>query len=71
VPASGDGPSLHVRVGTSLAETERRLILATLRELNGDKKRAAEILVISVKTIYNRLNVYEAAESLVPDTGEE
>jgi len=71
VPASGDGPSLHVRVGTSLAETERRLILATLREVNGDKKRAAEILGISVKTIYNRLNVYEAAESLVPDTGEE
>jgi len=70
VPATSDGPSLSVRVGTSLAEAERRLILATLREVDGDKKRAAEILGISVKTIYNRLNVYEAAESLVPDAAE-
>jgi DNA-binding NtrC family response regulator len=38
--------------------------------VNGDKKRAAEILGISVKTIYNRLNVYEAAETLVPDAAE-
>jgi DNA-binding NtrC family response regulator len=70
VPVSTDGPALSVRVGSSLADAERRLILATLREVDGDKKRAAEILGISVKTIYNRLNVYEAAESLVPDAAD-
>ena len=48
-------------VGSSIADVERRLILATLEELDGDKKRAAELLGISLKTLYNRLNVYEAA----------
>ena len=41
---------------------ERRLILATLEELDCDKKRAAQVLGISLKTLYNRLNVYEAAQ---------
>lgn len=60
--AEGDsGASLTVPIGASIEEVERRLILATLDLLEGDKKRAAEILGISVKTLYNRLNVYEAA----------
>ncbi len=54
------GSLLQVRVGTSIEEIERRLILATLEELEGDKKRAAEVLGISLKTLYNRLNVYDA-----------
>jgi DNA-binding NtrC family response regulator len=41
-------------------EAERRLILATLEHCAGDKKKAAEILKISLKTLYNRLNVYKA-----------
>jgi DNA-binding NtrC family response regulator len=53
--------TLQVRVGSSVADVERRLILATLHELDGDKKRAAKALGISLKTLYNRLNVYEAA----------
>jgi DNA-binding NtrC family response regulator len=52
------GPVLHVKVGTSIAEADRRLILATLDQLNGDKKRAAEVLRISLKTLYNRLGAY-------------
>jgi len=55
--------ALQVRVGSSIADVERRLILATLEELGGDKKRAAEVLGISLKTLYNRLNVYEAAQA--------
>jgi DNA-binding NtrC family response regulator len=55
------GSMLQIRVGSSLEEIERRLILATLHELSGDKKRAADILGISLKTLYNRLNLYEAA----------
>jgi DNA-binding NtrC family response regulator len=54
--------TLQVRVGSSIADVERRLILATLEELEGDKKRAASVLGISLKTLYNRLNVYEAAD---------
>ncbi len=54
------GSTLEVRVGSSIQDVERRLILATIHELEGDKKRAADILGISLKTLYNRLNVYEA-----------
>jgi two-component system, NtrC family, response regulator AtoC len=52
--------SLSVRVGMSIAEAERRLILATLEGCAGDKKQAAETLKISLKTLYNRLNEYKA-----------
>jgi DNA-binding NtrC family response regulator len=54
------GSSLNVKVGTSLGEAERRLILATLEDCEGDKKKAAEVLGISLKTLYNRLNLYAA-----------
>jgi two-component system response regulator AtoC len=54
------GPSLHLKVGVSLAEADRRLVLATLNECKGDKRRAAEILGISLKTLYNRLKEYQA-----------
>jgi len=44
--------------GGSLEESERRLIFATLERYGGDKKKAAEILGISLKTLYNRLHLY-------------
>ena len=53
------GPSLHIKVGISLDEAERRLILATLNECAGDKRRAAEVLGVSLKTLYNRLKAYQ------------
>jgi len=53
--------SLDVKVGTSLDEAERRLILATLEDCSGDKKKTADILGISLKTLYNRLNEYKSA----------
>jgi two-component system, NtrC family, response regulator AtoC len=52
---------LRVPVGSSISEVERRLILSTLEQLHGDKKRAAEILGISLKTLYTRLAVYSAS----------
>jgi two-component system response regulator AtoC len=55
VPAS----SLVMQVGTPIAEMERRLILATLDQCEGDKKKAADVLKISLKTLYNRLNEYK------------
>jgi DNA-binding NtrC family response regulator len=45
-------------VGRSLEESERQLILATLAQCGGDKKKAARILGISLKTLYNRLHLY-------------
>ena len=48
--------------GTALAEVERRMIAATLTRFAGDKKRTAEALGISLKTLYNRLREYGYAE---------
>ena len=49
-----------IRVGMSLSEIERYFILATLEKYSGDKRKAAEVLGISLKTMYNRLNNYAA-----------
>lgn len=49
---------VRIPVGSSLADAERELILATLEECRGNKTRAAAILGISLKTLYNRLNDY-------------
>ena len=59
--ASGDASSpssLSLKVGMSLAEAERRMIIATLDQCDADKKKAAVILGISLKTLYTRLNEY-------------
>jgi two-component system, NtrC family, response regulator AtoC len=60
--AIAEDAALHVRVGTPLEDIERRMILATLESLDGNKRRTAELLGISLKTLYNRLSVYQAME---------
>jgi two-component system, NtrC family, response regulator AtoC len=52
------GLTLAIPVGTSLADVDRKLIYATLELCGGVKKRAADILGISLKTLYNRLEEY-------------
>jgi len=60
--AIADGSCLRFSIGTSLAAMERETIFATLEHCNGNKRRAAEVLGVSLKTLYNRLAEY-AAES--------
>ena len=55
-----------VPVGTSLAESERSLICATLDRCGGNKTRAAEVLGVSLKTLYNRLHEYGTTFSRQP-----
>jgi DNA-binding NtrC family response regulator len=57
------GSPLTGRVGASIADVERTLILSTLEFTNGDKPAAAKILGISLKTLYSRLSLYRAAAS--------
>jgi len=52
--------SLTMAVGTPLADAERRLILAALDQFDGDKKKVASALRISVATLYTRLSEYKA-----------
>jgi two-component system response regulator AtoC len=57
---SSDTPSvIRLCVGTTLQEAERRLIESTLAEC-GNRRKAAEVLGISIKTLYNRLAEYRA-----------
>lgn len=51
-----------IRVGKTVEEVERELIETTLEHFDGDKKQAADILGISLKTLYNRLNSYGNVE---------
>jgi DNA-binding NtrC family response regulator len=53
-----DRSSVHIPVGTTVAEAERRLILTTLAHYDGNKVKTAEVLAISLKTLYNRLHEY-------------
>lgn len=65
-PRSDDGTTITIRVGTPLEEVERRVTMATLAYCGHVKRKAAEILGVSLKTLYNRLEVYggrEAAEA--------
>jgi len=50
---------LDFPIGATLDDVERQLIFATLAHFEGDKRRAAKSLGVSLKTIYNRLKRYE------------
>lgn len=54
----GDSKSVGITVGKTVEDVERELIESTLQHLAGDKKKAAEMLGVSLKTLYNRLNSY-------------
>jgi two-component system response regulator AtoC len=59
-----DGERLQFAVGTSLAVMERHTIFATLEHCGGNKKRAAEVLGVSLKTLYNRLTEYGSEQRI-------
>jgi DNA-binding NtrC family response regulator len=53
-----DGERLEIRVGSRIYDMERSLIEATLDYFKGNKRRAADALGCSLKTLYNKLNTY-------------
>ena len=59
---AGAGRSLHFQVGASISDVEHRLIVATLDAYAGNKRKTAEVLGVSLKTLYNRLNTYRVSE---------
>jgi DNA-binding NtrC family response regulator len=59
---TGTGETLVLPLGISIADAERALILATLRHCRHQKERTAAVLGVSLKTLYNRLKQYAAAE---------
>jgi two-component system, NtrC family, response regulator AtoC len=57
--AAGAASGVRTPIGSSLADSERLLILATLEHAGGDKKKAASILKVGLNTLYNRLREYK------------
>jgi DNA-binding NtrC family response regulator len=58
--SAADARAAGLPVGQPLREVERQLILKTLEMAGGNRVRAAEILGISPKTLYNKLGRYHA-----------
>ncbi len=58
-----DSAEIHIPLGTSLDESERRIIQRTLAAQNNNKTRAAEVLGISLKTLHNKLSRYRQDEA--------
>ncbi|MBI5083973.1 MAG: sigma-54-dependent Fis family transcriptional regulator [Acidobacteria bacterium] len=63
-PADGDGTGdVRLRIGATIDEAERALIEATMRHTSNNRTRAAAILGISQKTLFNKLRDYGAADA--------
>ncbi len=58
LPAGAETMTIHA--GMTIAAAEKLLIEATLRHTDGNKKDAAQMLGMSLKTLYTRLQVYAA-----------
>jgi two-component system, NtrC family, response regulator HydG len=59
-PTLGEAFAVRIPVGMSLDDAEKALITATLQAVSGSKSKAAQVLGISLKTLYNRLHAYRA-----------
>ncbi|MGV3741862.1 MAG: sigma-54 interaction domain-containing protein [Burkholderiaceae bacterium] len=58
--AAVESDCISLPLGSRLEDAERRLIFATLNYCGGNKTQTAEVLGISLKTLYNRLNEYQS-----------
>ncbi len=64
-PVEHDSP----RVGRTVAEVERELIIDTLQHCLGNRTHAATILGISIRTLRNKLKQYSGEGFAVPQAG--
>jgi DNA-binding NtrC family response regulator len=58
-----DAERVEATVGMTVSEAERRLIAATLHHSGGDKRRAAALLGIGLRTLYRKLREYDLEET--------
>jgi transcriptional regulator with PAS, ATPase and Fis domain len=65
--AAGNGEQdpneIRLRVGATVREGEKALILRTLEHADNNKTRAARILDVSLKTLHNKLKEYASSET--------
>jgi len=60
--AEANSDFLVLTPGTTIEDAERALVRRTLIMTKGNKTRAAEVLGISLKTLFNKLKGYDGAE---------
>lgn len=53
------GADITFKPGTSLSEVEKTMIIQTLKAVNGNKLKAAKVLGISRRSLYNKLEEYQ------------
>ena len=61
-PAAASTPSFGFEPGKSLQEMEEAYIRLTLAHTNNNRQRTAEILGISLRTLYKRLSEFSKAD---------
>ena len=49
---------VHINIGESLAQVEERVILSTLKHYNDNKRKTAQVLGISERSLYTKINQY-------------
>jgi len=54
---------IPIRIGTPLEEVEREMLIQTLRATKGNKRRAAQLLGINVRTIHRKMEGMEEFSS--------
>ena len=64
-PAADAVAAPEIRAGLSVREVEKKLIVTTLKQVNDNRAKAAEMLGISIRTLRNKLKEYrQAAEPI-------
>jgi transcriptional regulator with PAS, ATPase and Fis domain len=63
VPSHSAEAQFMVRVGSAMCDVERELIFRTLAFAGGNKVRASDLLGMSRRNLYNRLQRYELRET--------
>jgi Fis family transcriptional regulator len=61
-----DVAAAEALVSLPVAEVEKSLILATLRQTCGNRTHAAQLLGISIRTMRNKLRVYAEEGEFIP-----
>jgi len=68
--AAGDADGGQSLVGRTVADVERDLIIDTLEHCLGNRTHAANILGISIRTLRNKLKIYNDEGVAVPTLGD-
>ncbi len=54
---------IPIKIGTPLDEVEKEMLIQTLRATKGNKRRAAQLLGINVRTIHRKIEEIEESGS--------